>query len=651
MTKRSLVLSTAVLLLAAVFRLWQIAELPPALHSDEAFHLLYSQTIATGQSFPAYLTGNNGNEPLFAYLSAITLLILGPVTWVGRLTAAWVGVIGVAATIRLGDEMFPRRGVGWLAGAALATLWWNVIFSRFGSQPILAATAAAACMAALWRGARTGSRWAFALAGVALGLGLDGYVAFRLFSLVPLAGGLALVLSQPARRRALLAGAAIAGASTLLVYSPLAVFFAQNPEWFLTRYGETTVLNSGRAGLKLLADNGLKTLGMLVLRGDQEWRHNLPGRPALDAVQAYFGAVGAVVLAGRWRQPEALAITAWLVVGLSPSVVTNPSPHFGRTTMVTPALALLVGLGLSAAWRLAQGWRPWQALIVLASVLSVALTANTYFGVWAHSGALWASFETEELDFGRALQAAPQNARLIEPYAPHNPYTTEYVTGRPVFGGVEAYNADHCLLLPTPATEPAALGLYLHAGRPLLLDLQRAYPTGTWRVSPALKDSQPYLGVFQIPVGQQPLTTVAVTRSADFAGLVRLQGYDLSPAAPHPSDTLSLHTLWQIEDISPTAYKLFAHLLGAPKADGSTVYAQHDGEPCDDSYATTSWTVGDLLAADLTLALPADLAPGAYTVQIGWYDSASGTRATVSGDEGPHANDAVQLQQVVVAQP
>jgi len=53
----------------------------------------------------------------------------------------------------------------------------------------------------------------------------------------------------------------------------------------------------------------------------------------------------------------------------------------------------------------------------------------------------------------------------------------------------------------------------------------------------------------------------------------------------------------------------------------------------------------------LTLALPADLAPGAYTVQIGWYDSASGTRATVSGDEGPHANDAVQLQQVVVAQP
>ena len=62
--KRSLLLSTAVLLLAAVFRLWQISTLPPGLHSDEAFHLLNAQLITRGQSFPAYITGNNGNDNL-----------------------------------------------------------------------------------------------------------------------------------------------------------------------------------------------------------------------------------------------------------------------------------------------------------------------------------------------------------------------------------------------------------------------------------------------------------------------------------------------------------------------------------------------------------------------------------------------------------
>ena len=233
MKTRALALSTAVLVLAAAFRLWRLAELPPGLHSDEAFHLLNAQLIAAGRELPIFITGNNGNEPLFAYLSAIPLLILGPVTWAGRLAAAWAGLIGVAATMRLGSEMYPRQGIGWLAGAALATLYWHITFSRLGIQGILAATAAAATLAALWHGARTGQRWAFALAGIALGLGLASYVSFRLFGFVAAAAGLALMLAYPARRRRLLAGGAVAAGCAALVVSPLALFFIQNPELVL----------------------------------------------------------------------------------------------------------------------------------------------------------------------------------------------------------------------------------------------------------------------------------------------------------------------------------------------------------------------------------------------------------------------------------
>jgi 4-amino-4-deoxy-L-arabinose transferase-like glycosyltransferase len=166
-------LCIAALLMAAGFRLWAIAELPPGLNSDEAFHLLQAQQIDRGGYFPVYITGNDGNEPLMAYSAALLLLILGPVTWAGRLAMAFVGLIGVAATIRAGQEMFPRTGVGWLAGAALGALFWNIDFSRFGSQPILVATAAAGCLAALWHAAHTGRRRSFVLAGVCLGLGLD----------------------------------------------------------------------------------------------------------------------------------------------------------------------------------------------------------------------------------------------------------------------------------------------------------------------------------------------------------------------------------------------------------------------------------------------------------------------------------------------
>ncbi|MEP7359471.1 MAG: glycosyltransferase family 39 protein, partial [Anaerolineales bacterium] len=454
MKTRTLILSTAVLLLAAAFRFWRLAELPPGLHSDEAFHLLNAQLIASGRDFPVFFTGNNGNEPLFAYLDTIPVLILGPITWAGRLTAVWAGLLGVAATIRLGNEMFPRQRAGRPAGAALATLFWHVIFSRLGLQGIIAPAAAAATLAALWHGAHTGRWRAFALAGVALGLGLAAYVAFRLFVLVALAAGLALLLARRERRRRLLAGGAVAAASALLVVSPLALFFLRYPEWFFLRYSETSLLSTANPA-QALWDSGLKTLAGLVWRGDTNWRQNLPGRPALDAIQAFFAALGAVALVRRWRTPEAFTLAAWLVIGLAPSVITYSAPHFGRTTMVMPALALLVGLGLSGAWQWARrsGWR--RALIVAASLISVALTAFAYFGQWAQSSGLWGAFEVEEVDIGRALLTAPPGARLIVPDAPRDPFTVEYIVGAPTFGGIDTYYAVNCLVLPTPATQPA----------------------------------------------------------------------------------------------------------------------------------------------------------------------------------------------------
>ncbi len=642
-------LSTAVLLFAAAFRLWQIAEVPPGLHPDEAFHLLNAQQIARGQNFPAYITGNNGNEPLFAYLSAITLLILGPITWAGRLAAVWVGLIGVAATIRLGDEMFPRTGVGWLAGAALGALFWNIDFSRFGSQPILVATAAAATMAALWRGARTGSPWAFALAGVSLGLGLDAYVAFRLFPVVPLAAGLALLLAHPGRRRMLLTGAVVAGLSTLLVYSPLAVFFIQHPEWFFNRFSQTTAgtLGAGGAAESSLLSNTLKTLGGLVVSGDQNWRHNLPGRPALDGAQDVFALAGLAALGRRRYWPHAVTVGVWLVVGLAPSVVTSEAPHFGRTTMVTPAIAVLLGLGAWAAWRWSRRYRLAHVAIVAAGLFSVGLTARDYFGVWAHSGELFGAFGVEQECIAQALQAAPAGSRLFVPNAPDAPYTIQYVLGAPAFGRIETFNSDRCLVMPTPATEPAAYAVVNPKGGTLLPALQQAYPAAAWTVTAWLGD-QPYLGSFQIGSGQAPVSPVAVARGADFGGFVRMLGYTVAPGSLRPGGVLKLHVLWQIEQTTPVAYKTFVHLLGTPKPDGSIVYAQHDSQPCDDSLSTTTWLPGDLLSADTQLDLPADLPAGTYTLQTGWYDIETGARAPVSADAGPHLNDAAQLQQLVV---
>jgi hypothetical protein len=170
-------------------------------------------------------------------------------------------------------------------------------------------------------------------------------------------------------------------------------------------------------------------------------------------------------------------------------------------------------------------------------------------------------------------------------------------------------------------------------------------------VSRATHDGQPYIGIFQVPTGQQPVASAAVSREVAFGDFVRLLGYTLGGDTPRPGAALKLDMVWQIEQPTQTAFKYFVHLLGPPKADGSPVYAQQDSQPCGDSLPTTLWTASDLLTVSVMLDLPADLPAGAYTLQTGWYEAASGARAPITLDDGPHANDAAQLQSVMIDAP
>jgi hypothetical protein len=87
--------------------------------------------------------------------------------------------------------------------------------------------------------------------------------------------------------------------------------------------------------------------------------------------------------------------------------------------------------------------------------------------------------------------------------------------------------------------------------------------------------------------------------------------------------------VWETLKPSDVPYKVFVHLLGAPKADGSTVYAQRDGEPCARLWHTTDWRPGELLFDTYALRLPLELQPGNYTLEIGWYTEATGARVPV----------------------
>src|SRR3972149_5722500 len=82
----------AILLLAAVFRYWQIAEYPKALHFDEAINGLVTQDLRRGH-LPQLLTYNDAREPLIYYLMAGPVAIFGPTPGALRVATATVSLL------------------------------------------------------------------------------------------------------------------------------------------------------------------------------------------------------------------------------------------------------------------------------------------------------------------------------------------------------------------------------------------------------------------------------------------------------------------------------------------------------------------------------------------------------------------------------
>jgi hypothetical protein len=183
----------------------------------------------------------------------------------------------------------------------------------------------------------------------------------------------------------------MAGVS-LVTAIPILLFFARYPYFFVFRIayvankGLGTV--EGKPWLTWLLNIGRTIRGLFWL-GEMHLRHNLPGRPYLDPVQAVTFIVGIATLPRQKLQPRALFIFLWLVIMLLPTILSGDAPHFGRMTGAAPIIAILIGLGIYHISRFtfhasritAHGLRLTFYLLLIG--ISTILTIRDYFGRYA----------------------------------------------------------------------------------------------------------------------------------------------------------------------------------------------------------------------------------------------------------------------------
>jgi 4-amino-4-deoxy-L-arabinose transferase-like glycosyltransferase len=650
--------------LAAGLRFWGLDRIPPGFHYDEAYEALEAWRVLTQPGYhPIFFPGNFGVEPLFIYLTSLAFRLFGETPAVMRGVAALLGTLTVPAVYALGRELVRADdrippATPLLAAAALAIMRWHIHYSRVGIEPVLVPLLWALLLWGFWHGLRTGRAVGWAMMGAAAALGPYAYPAGRMLPVVAVAlAGVALV-GDRSRLRGRWRGLLAAGVLAVLIFAPLALHWARHPDQLLLRSSQIAV-GAGAATPTGPLDHLLATLAMFNLHGDVDPRNNAPGMPVLDVLMSAPFLIGVGVALWRWRRPAFAGLLAAGALMLVPTIFSEYAPHFRRALGAAPAVALLCGLGLAILLgrRSEQPATPPQAIpprlrqngavpeeiaagmdalrrvgrvIVVAVILlgSGVYTATVYFSAWGRSHAIYYAYDQGLWEIGQYVLGLPASERVYLTPRPPGDMTLAFAwrNGPAVrhFDGRSAFVAP--AFTPDLATYIVIEHEDFRGGR-LLREL---YPQAAEVKTFLDRDGKVYARAYRTPKTPIANTQIPHTArqpkypvSAAWPGMA-LIGYDLDAATYRPGQIVYLQLWWRATAAGQTDWTVFTHLLGAPRADGRTVWAGRDARPGQGSAPTTAWQPGDLILDEYPIQLPPDIPAGEYQIEVGIYDPARG---------------------------
>ena len=220
--------------------------------------------------------------------------------------------------------------------------------------------------------------------------------------------------------------------------APILFYFFLNSEQFFARSHQVSVFRSDKSLeeiLPVLFVNAWEHLIAFGIRGDPNWRHNLPGHPMLNIWEAFFFWLGVAIAVWRWRQPAFRLLLLWLALLLLPAMLTRDDnvPHFLRMLGATPAIYLLTSAGACETARLLRNrffsghynssllrkHGEAKAGILLGVLVSGVLLAQgvqtyrSYFQEWATAPELKEEFEQIWTDLAIEMNEDPSKTGTV----------------------------------------------------------------------------------------------------------------------------------------------------------------------------------------------------------------------------------------------
>jgi hypothetical protein len=658
-----------ILFTAVLLRMGGLAHVPPGFTHDEGVHGQTAWDIVQGAR-PLYIPLANGREPLFDYLTAALMSLIGPTGLALRLTAVYTSLLLLVLGYAWVRKAFNER-IALLSSAIFALNFWAVMTARHGLRSITLPALFMAAVYVWWRiasppnpSASLSNRTVTLLAlgaGLFLGLAMYTYFPARVLWLVfPAAVLWWAIVARPWALRTwrptllMLAVAAV-------IAAPLAIYLWQNPTAEVRLSQLATPLQAAQAGdwQPLLANStaALRSLGAAGA-GDGAWRYNIAGQPLLPPLIAWLAFFGLLVLVWDWRKPAHGLVLGWLVLAFLPVLVTGSDLSVPRAIalqpvlFILPALALEWGLRHSEEREGGEGERkgggeegrgrgvaqdsalstqhsplppqPSPVLTVgrlaIAFILGLMLlqTGQGYFVDWATHPEVAVQYETAVV---QAIQLANTSnmPTAISATAPERYHAQPLALLAGTRTNIGWFDGRRSVLLPSGEGEAQLIWTAeAHPTAAHALFLAPWTPSGT----EPLRYTAPASAVRTawLAVGQAPSAEVV------FGQTVRLLRHQTAVQ----DGVIELWTLWEVvgEGTGTADYRLFAQLVGA---DG--VLAQEDRL----DVPSNQWRTGDWFWQLHLVPLPTPSATE-FSLIVGFYDVAEPLHrwpVTMGGRAGP----------------
>lgn len=384
--RNELIILGMVLVLALAVRTIDLSTHPYPWSGDEASIGGEAARIVNGDITDFFATSWS-SQPNWSFLpTAITEMIFGKNIVAIRMTSVLAGALAVLFVYLTARELF-NPSIALMAAALLATLPYNVHFSRIGVNNILDSFMSALLFWLMSKAIKTDDPRYYYTAGVVAGLCIYTYVGTRLVLIIAGIVLFFLIVRQKnylsSHWRHLIAFSV----AVIVSAAPQAVFFARHPEIFLARLGQEGILFNG--WLTRYAAETNQSVWEILFRQFTDTTMVFIASPAsgffFQSPAPYLTVLGSVLFLlgmayalayGLETRYFILLLWFWAVVLFGGILTMNP-PANTRLLMTTPPVALLMALGAYKILEYLQKFSILPARVVPA-ILAVIVGIITY---------------------------------------------------------------------------------------------------------------------------------------------------------------------------------------------------------------------------------------------------------------------------------